>query len=51
MKWEETGFMTHEIRSVPAYHKGNVVGFFEINYQYGQIMVAAWRIYGTISRT
>jgi hypothetical protein len=22
-----------------------------INYQYGQIMVAAWRIYGTISRT
>ncbi|PNF26851.1 hypothetical protein B7P43_G16838 [Cryptotermes secundus] len=26
MKWEENGFVTHEKRSVPAYHKTNVVG-------------------------
>jgi hypothetical protein len=44
VEWIESGVVTQQNRSVPAYHKTDVIelqNFLWENYQYGQIMVAA----------
>ena len=47
--WVEKGLENHEKSLIPIYHKTNVLGiqnYFGINYQHGQIVVAAWKTYG-----